>query len=123
MRVRQPAPGNSQHAAATAPQAEIPPSPTSSSSSSEHQKEVKEELCSSQVPKAASTLAGSSTQKSDPTPESTNQSAPTEAEPMQVEAAPPSANENENPPSNETIMEESIRVTRGRLRSRSAGIR
>ncbi|KAJ1421633.1 TB2/DP1/HVA22-related protein [Sesbania bispinosa] len=125
-RVRQSASGNSrQHAAATAPQAEVPSSPTSSSSSSQHQKEA-EELGSSQVPKAASSLAPSSPQKSNSTPEPTDQSAPVEAEPMQIDAsAPPSssANENENPPK-ETIMEESIRVTRGRLRkTRSSGIR
>ncbi|XP_061373278.1 putative HVA22-like protein g [Gastrolobium bilobum] len=126
VRSQQPASGNRQPAAATEPQA--PLSPTSSSSSSQHQKEVAEELGSSQEPKAASSVADSSgTQKSNPTPESTNQSQPAEAEPMHIEAAPPSsssANENVNPPSEETIMEESIRVTRGRLRkTRSEGIR
>ncbi|TKY45513.1 HVA22 protein i [Spatholobus suberectus] len=126
VRVRQPASSNSQPASATEPQAEDPSSPTSSSSS-QHQKEVAEELGSSQVPKAASTVAGLSSQKSNPIPEMTNQSVPAEAEPMQIEAAPPSsssANENENPPLEDTIMEESVRVTRGRLRKNgSAGIR
>ncbi|KAH1244257.1 HVA22-like protein i [Glycine max] len=118
VRVRQPASSNSQPAAATEPQAENPSSPTSSSSS-QHQKEVAEKLGSSQVPKAPYTVAGLSSQKSNPIP--------AEDEPMQIEAAPPSsssANENENPPLEDTIMEESIRVTRGRLRkNRSAGIR
>lgn len=118
MRVRQPATSNSQPASATEPQAENPSSPTSSSSS-QHQKEVAEKLGSSQVPKAPYTVAGLSSQKSNPIP--------AEDEPMQIEAAPPSsssANENENPPLEDTIMEESIRVTRGRLRkNRSAGIR
>ncbi|TKY75243.1 HVA22 protein i [Spatholobus suberectus] len=126
VRVRQPASSNSQPASATEPQAEDPSSPTSSSSS-QHQKEVAEELGSSQVPKAASTVAGLSSQKSNPIPEMTNQSVPAEAEPMQIEAAPPpssSANENENPPLEDTIMEENVRVTRGRLRKNgSAGIR
>ncbi|RZC05435.1 HVA22-like protein i isoform D [Glycine soja] len=106
VRVRQPASSNSQPAAATEPQAENPSSPTSSSSS-QHQKEVAEKLGSSQVPKAPYTVAGLSSQKSNPIP--------AEDEPMQIEAAPPSsssANENENPPLEDTIMEESIRVTR-----------
>ncbi|XP_027331847.1 HVA22-like protein i [Abrus precatorius] len=74
-------------------------------------------------------VAGLSTQKSNLASETTNQSAPTEAEPKQIEAAPSSsssANDNGNPPNhtNETLMEESIRVTRGRLRkTRSTGTR
>lgn len=146
MRVRQPAPGKGPSAAATGPNVEEPPSPTSSTSSSQFQKEVAEELGSPQVPKAASTaavlnnqkppvagglttqkssLAGISTQKSNPAPDTTIKSAPAQAEPKQIEAAPPSsspANENGNPPTKDTIMEETIRVTRGRLRkARSAG--
>ena len=68
MRVRQPATSNSQPASATEPQAENPSSPTSSSSS-QHQKEVAEKLGSSQVPKAPYTVAGLSSQKSNPIPE------------------------------------------------------
>ncbi|XP_061336472.1 putative HVA22-like protein g isoform X2 [Gastrolobium bilobum] len=123
VKVRQPAPANCQ----TEPQVEEPPSPTSSTSSSQLQKEVAEELHSAQVPKAAPVVAGLSTQKSNTTSETTNQAAPAEAETKQIEAAAPSsslANENGNPPIKETIMEESIRVTRGRLRkNRSAGTR
>ncbi|XP_045806855.1 putative HVA22-like protein g [Trifolium pratense] len=119
-RGRQPAPGNnSQQAPATAPPAEGPTPPTSSSSSSQHQKEVAEELGSSQVPKAPYSLAGLISQKNNPTQESGNQSIPAEAEPMQIEETLPSsssANENENPPPKETIMEERINVTRARLR-------
>nr|ACU17876.1 unknown [Glycine max] len=76
-----------------------------------------------------STGASLSTQKSNVAPETTNHSAQAEAEPKQIEVAPSSsssANENGNPsPSTkETLMEESIRVTRGRLRkTRSAGTR
>ncbi|KAJ1382574.1 TB2/DP1/HVA22-related protein [Sesbania bispinosa] len=155
VRVRQPAPANGQPAAATGPQVEEPSSPASSTSSSQFQKEVAEELGSSQVPKAASPVvglnnqkppvAGSSnqkppvaglstqkssvaaltTQKSIPTTETTIKSAPAEAEPKKIETTPSSsssANENGNPSLKETIMEESIRVTRGRLRkTRSAG--
>ncbi|CAL5205442.1 unnamed protein product [Lathyrus oleraceus] len=123
-RGRQPAASNnSQHAPATAAPAEGPTPATSSSSSSQHQKEVTEELSSSQVSKAPSSLTGLNAQKNNPASESGNQSAPVEAEQMQIEAAlPPSSSANENPPSNDTIMEESIRVTRGRLRkNRSVG--
>ncbi|XP_057721525.1 HVA22-like protein i isoform X1 [Arachis stenosperma] len=59
------------------------------------------------------------TQRSISLPETTNKVAPAEAEPKQSEAAESSssgANENGNPPPKETLMEESIRVTRGRLR-------
>ncbi|KAE9600143.1 hypothetical protein Lal_00045633 [Lupinus albus] len=138
-RVRQPAPTNRQPGAATKPQDEEPPSPTSSVSSTQFQKEVLEELASPKVPKAASLVAGLNnqkanskpsvagliTQKSSPMLETTTQSAPTEAEPKQIEAAPSSSgNENGKPPTKETIMDESIRVTRGRLRkTRSAGTR
>ncbi|XP_058780782.1 putative HVA22-like protein g isoform X1 [Vicia villosa] len=120
VRGRQPAASN---APATAPPAEGPTPATSSSSSSQHQKEVAEELSSSQAPKAPSSLNGLNTQKNNSASESGNQSAPVEAEPMQIETAlPSSSSPNENPPSNETVMEESIRVTRGRLRkNRSLG--
>lgn len=142
--VRQPASTNRQPAAAKEPQDEEPPSPTSSISSTQLQKEVEEELGSPQVPKADSLVAGLNnqkansstpkssvagliTQKSNPTPETTTQSAPPEAEPKQIEAAPSSsssANENGNVPTKETIMDESIRITRGRLRkTRSEGTR
>ncbi|ESW32666.1 hypothetical protein PHAVU_001G007300 [Phaseolus vulgaris] len=180
VKVRQTAPANHQPAAATEPQVEEPPSPTSSTSSSQLQREIAEELDSPKVPKATtsataltnkktplaglssqksggaglstqksggaglstqksggaglSTLksagAGLSTQKSNVAPETSIQSAPAEAEAKQIEAAPPSSsssvNENGNPPTptKETQMEESIRVTRGRLRkTRSAGTR
>jgi len=117
-----PTAGSSQPAAATEPQAEDPPS--TSNTSSQLQKEVAEEQ---QVPKAPSTVAGLKSQKSNSMPENTNQSVPAEEESMQTVPIAPSsssANENENPPLEDTIMEESIRVTRGRLRkNRSAGIR
>ncbi|MED6127272.1 hypothetical protein PIB30_086576 [Stylosanthes scabra] len=109
-RVRQTAPANRQPAAATEPQAEGPP-PTSRSSSSQHQNEVAEEMGSSQLPKAVSSAAGISTQN--PTPRLINQSAaPAETQPMQIDAA----NESENPSTEEIVMEENVRVTRGRLR-------
>ncbi|KAK7283410.1 hypothetical protein RIF29_12909 [Crotalaria pallida] len=117
VRVRQPASANHQQAAATEAQAEDPSSPTSSSSSSQHQKEVAQELGSLRVSKPVSSVAGLRTQKSDPTPKSTNQ---TDEEPMEIDAAAQpsssSANESENPPPNETVMEESTRVTQVRQR-------
>ncbi|KAE9588343.1 hypothetical protein Lal_00002825 [Lupinus albus] len=143
--VCQPAATIRQPAAATKPQDEEPPSTTSSTSSTQLQKEVHEEMVTQKVPIAASLVAGLNnqktnskaslaagliTQKSNPIPETTNQSAPTEAEPEQIEAAEAASsssleNESGNPlTKEETIIEESIRVTRGRLRkNRLAGIR
>ncbi|KAI4324240.1 hypothetical protein L6164_023794 [Bauhinia variegata] len=125
-RVRQPPLSNRPPAAATQPQTEEPPSPTSSTSSSQHQKEVEEELVSSQL-KVSSPVASLTTKKSNAALEVTSQSEPMDTEPSkQIEAAPPSpsstsANENGDPPPKETVMEESIRVTRGRLRKTRAG--
>ncbi|XP_027942599.1 HVA22-like protein i isoform X3 [Vigna unguiculata] len=118
-RVRQPPSSNSQPAASTEPRAEDPSS--ASYTSSQLQKEVTEEP---QVPKAPSSTvaAGLKSQKSNSMPENTNQSVPAEEESMAPSSS--SANEDENPPLEDTIMEESIRVTRARLRkNRSAGIR
>ncbi|QCD98801.1 HVA22-like protein i [Vigna unguiculata] len=170
VKVRQPAPASQKPAAATEPQVEEPPSPTSSTSSSQLQREVAEELDSPKVPKAATSAtalssqksggaglttqksggaglstqksggaalstqksggAALSTQKSNVAPETSIQSAPAEAEAKakQIEApsSSSSVNVNGNPPTptKETIMEESIRLTRGRLRkTRSAGTR
>lgn len=109
---------------------EEPPSPTSSTSSSQHQKEVAEEVGPSQVPKAAPPAAdppavAANTQKATAPSETTSQTTPTEDQPMQIEATPPSsAEENTNPPPPEPVVEESIRVTRAKLRkTRSAGTR
>ncbi|OMO75413.1 TB2/DP1/HVA22-related protein [Corchorus olitorius] len=117
---------------AVQPEPEEPPSPTSSTSSSQHQKEIAEEVGPSKVPsklpskvaKPATTSASSNSQKADTASESTSQPAETEAESMQIEPAPAtSANESANPPPKETLMEESIRVTRGRLRKTRSGTR
>ncbi|XP_022766522.1 putative HVA22-like protein g isoform X2 [Durio zibethinus] len=117
---------SSSEAPASQPEAEEPPSPTSSTSSSQHQKEEAEEVGPSKVPsqvaKPATPSASSNSQKADTASESTSHPAETEAEAMQIEPVPPSpGNESTNPPPKETIMEESIRLTRGRLRkTRSA---
>ncbi|XP_039060988.1 HVA22-like protein i [Hibiscus syriacus] len=60
--------------------------------------------------------------KVDTASESTSQPAETEAEAMQIETVPPPPqNEGTNPPPKETLMRQSIRLTRGRLRkNRSA---
>ncbi|KAF7829580.1 putative HVA22-like protein g [Senna tora] len=123
VKVRQPPP-----ATAIEAQVEGPPSPASSTSSSQQQKEVAEELGSTQMPKAASPVRGSSILRSNSVPETTSKSAPTEAKPLQPDATPAlsssSENENGNPPPKDTVMEDSIRVTHGRLRkTRSAGNR
>ncbi|PON70746.1 TB2/DP1/HVA22-related protein [Parasponia andersonii] len=156
-RARQPPRQNSgaqNHQPAAAPsQPEEPPSPTSSTSSSQYQKEIAEELASSEVPKAVTQAASSSTQsqasgpntksqaavsiaksqaavsntrtqvavpntqKSTATPES--ESAPAELESMQIEqeaSLSETENANPQPPAKETVMEDAIRMTRGRLR-------
>ncbi|KAK4599967.1 hypothetical protein RGQ29_009858 [Quercus rubra] len=127
-RVRPPPP--KRQPAKAQPETEEPPSPTSSTSSSQHQKEVAEEVGPSQVPKAAPPAedppeAAANTQKATAPSETTSQTTPTEAQPMQIEAAPPSsAEENTNPPPPEPVVEESIRVTRAKLRkNRSTGNR
>ncbi|WVZ18921.1 hypothetical protein V8G54_006243 [Vigna mungo] len=116
-RVRQPPSSDSQPAAATEPRTEDPSA--TSITSSQLQKVAAEE---------PSTVAASlKSQKSNSMPENTNQSVPADEESMQtvaIAASSSSANEDENPPLEDTIMEESIRVTRARLRNnRSAGIR
>ncbi|KAH7523521.1 hypothetical protein FEM48_Zijuj06G0020200 [Ziziphus jujuba var. spinosa] len=141
-RTRQPPPPNRQSSAAsnrqpTSPAAqskpEEPPSPASSTSSSQFQKEIAEELASTQDPKATTKETSSdkpnqaegSSQKSTSAADKSSQSAPAEAEPMQTEAVPSSSEaESSNPPPKDTVMEETIRVTRGRLRkTRSASNR
>jgi len=127
-RVRPPPP--KRQPAKAQPETEEPPSPTSSTSSSQHQKEVAEEVGPSQVPKAAPPAedppeAAANTQNATAPSETTSQTTPTEAQPMQIEATPPSsAEENTNPPPPEPVVEESIRVTRAKLRkNRSTGNR
>ncbi|KAK9005449.1 hypothetical protein V6N11_042883 [Hibiscus sabdariffa] len=106
--------------------AKQPTSPTSSTSSSQHQKEVAEDVGPSKAPsqsaKPPTRSASLNSQKADTASESTSQSAETETEATQTESVPPSPEkEGANPPPKETLMEESIRVTRGRLRkTRSA---
>ena len=113
-------------AQAAEPEVEEPPSPTSSTSSSQHQKEVAEEVGPSKVPshvaKPATPSASSNSQKADTASENTSQPAENDTEAMQIEPVPLSpGNESTNPPLKETLMEESIRVTRVRLRkTRSA---
>uniref|UniRef100_A0A5B7AY07 HVA22-like protein n=1 Tax=Davidia involucrata TaxID=16924 RepID=A0A5B7AY07_DAVIN len=127
-RVRQPsAAPNRKPAVTSPPQSEEPPSPTSSTSSSQHEQEA-QELGPSQEPTAAPAEAGSNAQKTiaiQPPAETTNNSNSDEAEAMQIEPASSSATENVNPPPQETtVMEETIKVTRGKLKkTRSAANR
>ncbi|KAK8560461.1 hypothetical protein V6N13_082899 [Hibiscus sabdariffa] len=107
--------------------AKQPSSPASSASSSQHQKEVAEDVGPSKVPsqlaKPPTRSVSLNSQKADTASETTSsQPVETEAEAMQTESLPPSPeNEGTNPQPKETLMEESIRLTRGRLRkTRSA---
>ncbi|KAL4280658.1 hypothetical protein GQ457_03G038210 [Hibiscus cannabinus] len=111
---------SSSKAQAAQPEAEEPPSPTSSTSSSQHQREVAEEVGPSEVAKPTTPSASESTSN---LPAETEAEA--EAEAMQIETVPPSSRRNEgiNPPPQETHMEESIRLTRGRLRKNRSAAR
>ncbi|KAK6938942.1 TB2/DP1/HVA22-related protein, partial [Dillenia turbinata] len=127
---------------------EEPPSPTSSTSSSQHRQEVAEEVGPSKALKVAPTATATNTPKASAVPsqkvtavqspratagvtqkaiavkpveESTSESAPAGPEAMQIEPFPSAANADADPPK-ETVMDEAIRVTRGRLRkTRSSG--
>lgn len=121
------------------PEDKEPPSPTSSTSSTQHQKEVAEEVGPSKVPsqvgpskvplevgpskapsqvsKPATPSASLNSQKADTASETTNQLVESDAEATQIEPVPHSeGNESTNLPPKETLMEESIRLTRGRFR-------
>ncbi|KAL4308539.1 hypothetical protein GQ457_01G009230 [Hibiscus cannabinus] len=107
--------------------AKQPSSPASSASSSQHHKEVAEDVGPSKVPsqlaKPPTRSVSLNSQKADAASETTSgQPVETEAEAMQTESLPPSPeNEGTNPQPKDTLMEESIRLTRGRLRkTRSA---
>ncbi|KAL5557900.1 hypothetical protein UlMin_034111 [Ulmus minor] len=79
----------------------------------------------SNIQKAIAEESVSITQKAPAAaPEKSSQSAQAEVEPMQIETG-PSSSETENanplPPPKETVMDESIRITRGRLRKTRSG--
>ncbi|KAB5557667.1 hypothetical protein DKX38_008576 [Salix brachista] len=114
---------------------EEPPSPTSSTSSSQNQMEVAEveagpskvletavpakAVPSKAVPSKAVPATASNAQKENAAAsEVFSQPKPTEdGAAVETEEAPSStANENENPAPKETVMEQTVRVTRGRLR-------
>ncbi|XP_057973131.1 putative HVA22-like protein g [Malania oleifera] len=112
---------NRQPSTTTQPQTEEPPSP-SSSSSSEHQEEEAEGTGPAQAPTETPATTVVNTQKTaatKPNTETSTQSTPVDAEMMQIEPASP-AKENPNPLPQETVVEEAIRVTRGRLRKARA---
>uniref|UniRef100_A0A5B7AZK9 HVA22-like protein n=1 Tax=Davidia involucrata TaxID=16924 RepID=A0A5B7AZK9_DAVIN len=120
-RVRQPsAAPNRKPAVTTPPQSEEPPSPTSSTSSSEHEQEVAQELGLSQAAPPVVSLNAQKTTAVQPPAETTNHSNSDDAEAIQMEPASSSATENVSPPPKETVMEEVVRVTRGRLRKTRA---
>ncbi|KAL7175181.1 hypothetical protein ACSBR2_028896 [Camellia fascicularis] len=139
-RVRRPtATPNRKPGAKTQTLSEEPPSSSSSStSSSDHELEEAQESGPSQVPTVAAPLAGLNAQKAplaglnaqkatsvQPSAEASSHSNSKETEAMQLESASPSGNENvKTPPVQETVMDEVIRDTGGRLRkTRSAANR
>lgn len=104
---------------------EEPPSPTSSISSSQDQKEVAELAGPSNAPEAAPSVSAPVPPKSSTTSAETLAQTPsTEVEAEKTEAVPSAADEKPNPPPKETVMEETLRRTRGNLRkARSVPIR
>ncbi|KAM7517255.1 hypothetical protein LguiA_006838 [Lonicera macranthoides] len=133
-RARQPtAPPNRKPAATAQPEAEEPLSPTSSTSSSGQPQEdvAEEENHSSQEPPtepttAAAALNAQKTVATQALAETTKPSKQAIESKVARAASLPStsSNENANPPPEDTVMEEAIRVTRGRLRkTRAASIR
>ncbi|KAF5747170.1 HVA22-like protein i [Tripterygium wilfordii] len=110
-----------QPSTAAQPQTEEPPSPTSGTSSSKKQMEVVGEVGPSQVPPAAAPIAALNTLKPTVVFETKGQSTTNEAETKQIEAVPSSANQNADPATEDTIMEEGFQVAHARLRkARSA---
>lgn len=132
-RARQPtAPPNRKPAASAQPEAEEPLSPASSTSSSGQPQEdvAEEENHSSQEPPTEPTSAAAlNAQKTVATQALAETTKPSkqaiESKVVRAASLPStSSNENANPPPEDTVMEEAIRVTRGRLRkTRAASIR
>ncbi|KAI6687618.1 hypothetical protein NL676_024446 [Syzygium grande] len=106
---------------------EEPPSPTSSTSSMQEAKDVAEVAGPSNEPKAAPPLSAppaAPAPKTATVSEDATQAASSEAADKQIEAQPSTSTENGNPAPKETVMEETLRRTRGRLRkARSAPAR
>ncbi|KAI3464852.1 hypothetical protein Pfo_021515 [Paulownia fortunei] len=119
-RVQKPSvPSNHRSAAATQPQDGEPSSPASNTSSSEQQEDTTEEAGPSEDSKAATAPAALNEQKTTPTlslVECSKSSNSNEGQVMQIDSVPPAGNENTEPPPQDAILEEAIRVTR--LRSR-----
>ncbi|KAF3446769.1 hypothetical protein FNV43_RR11949 [Rhamnella rubrinervis] len=120
---------NRQPGTATQSQTEEPPSPTSSTTSSQCKKEIAEELASPKVPKAATKETSSDTlnqvagsnPKATAAAEKSSQATSAETEVTQIDAVPStSETETANPPPKDTVMDESIRVTRARLRRKNS---
>ncbi|KAK4795731.1 hypothetical protein SAY86_028057 [Trapa natans] len=96
---------------------EEPPSPTSSISSSQDSKEVAEVEGPSYVPKAeAPSVAAPVPSKSATAMETSAPSESAAVESVKAEGVPPAGDENPKPPPKETVMEETLRQTRVRLR-------
>ncbi|KAJ7005824.1 HVA22-like protein g isoform X1 [Populus alba x Populus x berolinensis] len=123
-RARQPSapsrqPSSNRQPATTQAEPEESLSPTSSTSSSQHQMEVAEEAGPSKVPEAAVPATASNAQTAS---EVSSQPKPTEEEAMETEDVPSSSeNKNENPTPKETLMEQTTRDTRVKLRKTLSG--
>ncbi|CAN1314899.1 HVA22-like protein i [Linum perenne] len=121
----QPSNARNRQPAASKPEMEEPPSPTSSTSSSQHQVEAADEVSSvtKNPPRASNATKAPNTPKRSLSVPSVPPSPPAQnkAEVLQIEASPSSNDNTTNPAPTDTIMEEAIRVTRGRLRKTRSG--
>lgn len=119
-RVRRPPAAQNHQATATAQtQVDEPASPTTSTSSGEVQEDMVEEKDPPEVPASPTPIAAMNAQKSTATQSITGSSKPTTSneEALAIDtASSPVKEEAKNPPGQDAVLEESTRVTRGRLR-------
>ncbi|XP_074322519.1 uncharacterized protein LOC141659514 isoform X2 [Apium graveolens] len=117
-RVRQPTAGQNRQAAATTPmQVDEPASPTVSTSDEAKDTMILEKN-PSELPASAPPVAATNVQKSAATQSITISSKPATSneETLAIDTASSSVKEVANPPEPDTVLEENMRVTRGRLR-------
>ncbi|KAL8122559.1 hypothetical protein AgCh_019046 [Apium graveolens] len=117
-RVRQPTAGQNRQAAATTPmQVDEPASPTVSTSDEAKDTMILEKN-PSELPASAPPVAATNAQKSAATQSITISSKPATSneETLAIDTASSSVKEVANPPEPDTVLEENMRVTRGRLR-------
>ncbi|KAK1362312.1 hypothetical protein POM88_046786 [Heracleum sosnowskyi] len=123
---RPPAAQNHQVTASAQTQVDEPASPTASTFSGEVEEDMVEEKDPPEVTASPAPVAAMNAQKSTATQSITGSSKPTTSNEEAVAidtASSPVKEEAKNPPGQDAVLEESIRVTRGRLRRTRTSIR